>query len=75
MAIIWDQRAERANAITLPPAPANMSIKTVLEGEVKLDRSSATLLEGVRESWDGQMEGRTLLRLRGLRRTKRLLSS
>lgn len=34
MAITWAQRPERANAMALPPAPANMSIMLVLEGEV-----------------------------------------
>jgi len=34
MAITWVQRPERANAMALPPAPANMSIMVVLEGGV-----------------------------------------
>ncbi len=42
MAIILDQRFERAKAITLPPAPANMSIRTVFEGEEMHESSVAT---------------------------------
>ena len=44
MAIMVDHRFESANAITFPPAPANMSINTVLNGDEIAARSSATLL-------------------------------
>lgn len=38
------KRPVRAKAITLPPAPENMSIRVVFSGEVKAARSVATLL-------------------------------
>lgn len=42
--ITLDQRLDSANAMVFPPAPANMSIITVLEGAQKVAKSSATLL-------------------------------
>ena len=44
MATIFDHREDRANAIAFPPAPAKISITTVLERSLLVDRSVATLL-------------------------------
>jgi hypothetical protein len=44
IAIIFDHLSDRAKAMTFPPAPANMSIKTVLVEAVTAARSPATLL-------------------------------
>ena len=44
MAIIFSQRPESANAIVFPPAPAKMSIRLVLEGEIFLLKSEAIWL-------------------------------
>jgi len=49
MAIMVDHRLDKANAMTLPPAPANMSMRTVFELGVRALRSSATLLFMVRQ--------------------------
>lgn len=54
MAIMVDHRFDRANAMTLPPAPANMSIRTVFDLSIRAAKSSATLLLTVRE---GMVEG------------------
>lgn len=48
MAMTFDHRSERANAIALPPAPANISMTTVLDEGVLAARSLATLLFIVR---------------------------
>lgn len=42
MAMMVDQRLERAKAIVLPPAPPNMSMMVVLEESVVRARSEAT---------------------------------
>lgn len=44
MAITCVHLSESANAMALPPAPANMSMTTVLLREVDAAKSSATLL-------------------------------
>ena len=48
MAMMVDHRSDSAKAITFPPAPANISIKTDFEGETSPPKSSATLLLTVR---------------------------
>jgi len=47
MEIILSQRLERANAIVLPPAPANRSISIVLLEETCFDKSVAICLNHV----------------------------
>lgn len=66
MAMMVDHCSEIANAITFPPAPANISINMVFEAGVKARRSSATLLFLVR--WLIERGGEKSVLCNGFRR-------